>query len=138
MTRTSARDIAVPFILSADANALVKRSSRLARFIEDCARWVTDGWRAAAPPFSRLLLQAMTLVYGRHASDRGEQELSAQLMGFLSTSFGSGETTHAWPQRFSRELVTPWRAIARNSEQEWDVCDEMISGTDPCAIWMCR
>ncbi|WP_292371809.1 hypothetical protein [Mesorhizobium sp.] len=52
-------------------------------------------------------------------------------MGFLSTSFGSGETTHAWPQRFSRELVTPWRAIARNSEQEWDVCDEMISGTDP-------
>jgi DNA helicase-2/ATP-dependent DNA helicase PcrA len=114
-----------------DANALVKRSSRLARFIEECARWVTGGWRDAAPPFSRLLSQAMTLVYGRRASEREEQELSAQLIRFLSVSFGSGETTHAWLKRFSRELVTPWRTIARNSEQEWDVCDEMISGTDP-------
>jgi DNA helicase-2/ATP-dependent DNA helicase PcrA len=114
-----------------DANALVKRSSRLARFIEECARWVTGGWRDATPPFSRLLSQALTLVYGRHASEPEERELSTQLMVFLSASFGGGETTHAWLQRFSRELVSPWRAIARNSEQEWDVCDEMISSTDP-------
>jgi DNA helicase-2/ATP-dependent DNA helicase PcrA len=52
-------------------------------------------------------------------------------MGFLNTSLASTETTHDWLQRFSRELITPWRKIARNSEQEWDVCAEMIANTDP-------
>src|SRR5258705_5626295 len=47
---------------------------------------------------------------------------TATLMAFLNASIGSTETTHAWLQRFSRDLITPWRAIARNSEQEWDVC----------------
>lgn len=124
------KDAGIPFVRT-DTNALVKRSSRLARFIEECARWVTGGWRDADPPYSRLLSQAMTLVYGRHASEREEQDLSAQLMGFLNASLGSTETTHVWLQRFARELVTPWRAIARNSEQEWDVCVEMIANTDP-------
>jgi len=124
------KEAAIPFFRT-DTNALVKRSSRLARFIEGCARWITGGWHDAEPPYARLLSQAMTLVYGRHASEREEQELSAQLMGFLSTSLGSSETTHVWLQRVARELITPWRMVARNSEQEWDVCDEMISNTDP-------
>jgi len=124
------KEAAIPF-LRTDTNALVKRSSRLARFIEEGARWITGGWRDAEPPYARLLSEAMTLVYGRHASEREEQELSVQLMGFLSASLGTGETTHVWLQRVARELITPWRMIARNSEQEWDVCDEMISNTDP-------
>lgn len=126
----SLKEAGIPFFRT-DTNALVKRSSRLARFIEGCAGWITGGWRDAEPPYARLLSQAMTLVYGRHASEREEQELSAQLMGFLSTSLGSSETTHVWLQRVARELITPWRMVARNSEQEWDVCDEMISNTDP-------
>ncbi|MBP0440330.1 ATP-dependent helicase [Tianweitania sediminis] len=127
---TALKEAAIPFFRT-DTNALVKRSSRLARFIEECARWIAGGWRDAEPPYARLLSQAKTLVYGRHASEREEQELSAQLMGFLTASLGTSETTHAWLQRVARGLITPWRTIARNSEQEWDVCDEMISNTDP-------
>jgi DNA helicase-2/ATP-dependent DNA helicase PcrA len=120
----------IPFVRS-DTNALVKRSSRLARFIEECALSATGGWRNADPPYARLMSQAITLMFGRHASEREEQDLSAELMAFLNTSIGSTETTHAWLQRFSRELITPWRDVARNSEQEWDICAEMIVNTDP-------
>jgi DNA helicase-2/ATP-dependent DNA helicase PcrA len=120
----------IPFVRT-DTNALVKRSSRLARFIEHCAVWATGGWRKADPPYARLLAQAIALVFGRYASEREEQDLSATLMAFLNASIGSTETTHAWLQRFSRDLITPWRAIARNSEQEWDVCATMIANTDP-------
>ncbi|MEX2495415.1 MAG: ATP-dependent helicase [Woeseia sp.] len=126
----SLKNANIPFVRT-DTNALVRRSSRLARFIEDCARWTTGGWRNADPSYARLLSQAITLVYGRHASDREEQDLSAQLMAFLNAAIGSTETTHAWLQRFSRELITPWRQVARNSEQEWDICGEMIANTDP-------
>jgi DNA helicase-2/ATP-dependent DNA helicase PcrA len=120
----------IPFVWT-DGNAIVRRSSRLARFIEDCARWVVGGWRNADPRYGRLLRQALTLVYGRQISTDEEQRLSDQLIGFLQTTIGSGDSTHAWLQGFDCELIAPWRVIARNSEQEWDICAEMIANTDP-------
>ena len=120
----------IPFVRS-DANALVKRSSRLARFIEDCAGWATGGWREADPPYARLLSQAISLVFGRHVTELEEQNLSMQLMTFLNRSIGTAETTHVWLQRFSQELITPWRRIGRNLEPDWDNCSEMVTNTDP-------
>ena len=120
----------IPYVRT-DGNALIKRSSRLARFIEGCARWTTGGWREANPPFARLLSQAKALVFGGRSSDAEEQMLSSQLIAFLRSGIDSGETTHCWLQRFWRELVTPWRAIARNPQGEWDVCSEIATRTDP-------
>lgn len=122
----------IPFVRT-DGNAIIRRSSRLARFMEDCARWVVGGWQNADPRYGRLLGQALVLVYGGHASADEEQRLSDQLIGFLQPAIGAGDSTHAWLQHFDRELISPWRRIARNSEQEWDVCAEMIANTDPVA-----
>lgn len=120
----------IPFVRS-DGNALVKRNSRLARFIEACAGWVTGGWRDADPPYDRLLSQALGLVYGGRTSEDEEQALSRQLMAFLRSGIGAGETTHAWLNRFLHDLLEPWQAIARNAHLEWEVCSEMIERTDP-------
>lgn len=120
----------IPYIRT-DGNALVKRSSRLARFVEACASWVTGGWREADPPYARLLGQALGLVYGGPASGVEEQALSRQLIAFLRSSITSGETTHFWLVRLCRELVFPWQAIARNPQVEWEVCSEMVVKTDP-------
>lgn len=114
-----------------DGNALVKRSSRLARLVEGCAAWVAGGWRDADPSFARLLTQTKAIVYGGRCSEAEEQALSGQLIAFLRSGIDSGETTHAWLQRLFRELIAPWRALARNPHQEWDVCAEMIEKTDP-------
>ena len=114
-----------------DGNALVKRSSQLARFVEACAGWVTGGWRVADPPYSRLLSQALGLVYCGRARGAEEQALSRQLIAFLRSGIDAGETTHAWLLRFCRELITPWQAITRNAHQEWEVCFEMVMRTDP-------
>lgn len=120
----------IPFVRT-DTNALFKRNSRLARFIEQCARWATGGWRNADPPYARLLSQAIAIVFGRYASEDEEAVLSAQLMAFLNASIGTTETAHAWLQRFERELVASWSSVARNTDQEWQVCAEMIANTDP-------
>ena len=113
-----------------DGNALVKRSSRLARLVEGCAGWVAGGWREADPPFARLRTQAKAIVYGGRCNEAEEQALSRQLIAFLRSSIDSGETTHAWLQRMCRELIDPWRALARNPHQEWDICAEMVEKTD--------
>lgn len=120
----------VPYVRT-DGNALVKRSSRLARFVEACGSWATGGWRVADPPYARLLSQALALVYGGRASDVEEQALSRQLIAFLRSSITSGETTHFWMRRLCRELISRWQAIARNPQAEWEVCSEMMVRTDP-------
>ena len=121
---------AIPYVRT-DGNALIKRSSRFARFVENCATWVTGGWREADPPYARLLGQALALVFGGRASDVEEQAVSRQLISFLHSGVGAGESAHAWLQRFSRELLPPWRAVARNPQHEWEVLAELISKTDP-------
>lgn len=120
----------IPYVRT-DGNALIKRSSRFARFIEGCARWTTGGWAEADPPYSRLLSQAKALVFGGRSSETEERILSGQLIAFLRRGIDSGETTHAWLQRVWRELIASWRAVARNPQDEWDVCSEMITRTDP-------
>ena len=42
------KQASIPFVRT-DGNAIVRRSSRLARFIEDCARWVVGGLAKCEP-----------------------------------------------------------------------------------------
>lgn len=128
---TDALDAADLAYVRADKNALVKRNSRLARLVEACAKWAVGGWREADPRYDRLLGEALALVYGGFANEAEQQALSIQLITFLRAGFEGGETTHAWLQRFYRELIEPWRALARAQQQEWDQVDEMIGRTDP-------
>jgi DNA helicase-2/ATP-dependent DNA helicase PcrA len=114
-----------------DGNALVKRSSRLARFIEASASWVTGGWHEASPSYERLLAQALSLVYERRPSANEEQILSLQLIAFLRSGIARNETTHAWLVRIRNELIIPWQSIATNTHQEWEVCLQMVEKTDP-------
>lgn len=118
-------------ILRTDGNALVRRNSRLARFVEACSRWVTGGWRDALPPYHRLLGQALAIVYGGRVSEAEEQAMTLQLIAFLRSGIDRNETTHAWLIRFCRELIAPWQGIVRNTHQEWEVCSELVARTDP-------
>jgi DNA helicase-2/ATP-dependent DNA helicase PcrA len=121
---------AIPYVRT-DGNALIKRSSRLARFVESCAAWVAGGWREADPPFVRLIDQALALVFSGRTSDAEKQEVSRQLISFLRSGIGANEGAHAWLQRFSREVIAPWRNVARNPQQEWEVVAELITKTNP-------
>jgi DNA helicase II / ATP-dependent DNA helicase PcrA len=127
---TALDEKAIPYVRT-DGNALIKRSSRLARFVENCAAWVSGGWSVADPPYGRLFGQALSLVFAGRASEADEQAVSRQLISFLRSGVGGGETAHAWLQRFSTELLAPWRKVARNPLQEWDVLAELIAKTDP-------
>lgn len=120
----------IPYIRT-DGNALIKRSSRLARFIESCAVWVTGGWCNASPRYEQLLIQAKILVYGRRTTVIEEQELSLQLITFLLNSIDSNETTYNWLKRFDIELIKNWQTLSQNPQQEWDIFYEILKKTDP-------
>ncbi|MGQ9374313.1 ATP-dependent helicase [Acinetobacter tandoii] len=114
-----------------DTNALIKRSSKLARFIENCTKWITGGWKLADPPFNKLVKQALSIVYGNHYTQSEEQSLTLHLIQFLQKSITIQETTNEWLIRFKNELVDPWTIICRNNLQEWYICSELIQHTSP-------
>lgn len=121
---------ATPYIRT-DSNALITRSSRLARFIEACANWTSGGWVEANPSFQRLHREACSLVYGGSATDDEKYLLSQQLMDFLHSGIGMNEFTHPWLNRFWVELIEPWKLVCRNVHQEWDLCLRLLKRTDP-------
>lgn len=120
----------IPFIRT-DANALIKRNSRFARFIEACAQWVTGGWREADPRYDWLLREACRLVYGGRFSDSEEQEISRSFIAFLRSSIDGTDSTHGWLLRFHAELASHWMQLCRNVQQEWDECLDLAKRMDP-------
>ena len=114
-----------------DGNSLIKRSSKFSRFIEDCAKWVTGGWKDAEPPFRELYKKALIIVYGHHYNQNEEQQLGLQLINFLQNSKSITETANEWLFRFNQELVKPWKTVCRNNLQEWEICSELLEKTSP-------
>nr|WP_078753956.1 ATP-dependent helicase [Enterovibrio nigricans] len=128
---TDALDSSTIPYLRTDRNALISRSSRLARFIEACASWTTGGWIEANPSFQRLHKEAVSLVYGGNSIDAEKDLISDQLMDFLQSGVGMQESTNLWLRRLLVELVEPWKLVCRNVHQEWDLCLTLIERTNP-------
>ena len=118
-------------IVRADTQALVRRSSRLSRFIEACARWVAGGWIDADPPFRRLVSNASVLIYGGSTSEEEQRRVQKELIEFLQSTIDTNQSTHEWLRAFRDNLITSWRARARTITEDWDAIDEMITRTDP-------
>ncbi|QDZ29575.1 ATP-dependent helicase [Noviherbaspirillum sp. UKPF54] len=118
----------LPFV-RADNQALVKRSSRLARFVEACARWVTGGWKEANPLFRRLADEAVNLVKGPYATNDERHAVHLQLIEFLQKSIGVDETAHLWLIRLRDTLITPWAQSAADLTEDWKTIDLMIERT---------
>ncbi|MGY0219161.1 ATP-dependent helicase [Endozoicomonadaceae bacterium StTr2] len=126
-----ALDVTATSYLRADGNALITRSSRLARFIEACASWSTGGWFEANPSFQRLHREACSLVYAGTATNTERELISQQLIDFLHSGIGMHEYTHPWLHRFWNELIKPWKKVCRNTHQEWSLCLRLLERTDP-------
>ena len=126
----AASQVGLPFV-RADAQALVKRSSRLSRFLESCAYWVAGGWKESNPPFRRLVREATALIFGGNASREERRQVEEELIAFLHRSINAGYSTHEWLVEFRREVLEHWRKRARVVSDDWGAIDQMAEKTDP-------
>lgn len=119
----------LPFV-RADNQALIPRASRLSRFIEACAYWTSGGWKTAEPPFSRLLHEAILLVFGGRAGSEERLALEIELIAFLQKHVGATITAHAWLRDFQTTLSNQWKYRSRNRAENWESIDKLIANTD--------
>jgi DNA helicase II / ATP-dependent DNA helicase PcrA len=122
----------LPFVRS-DKQALVKRNSRLSRWIEACSVWVTAGWKDATPPFSRLLREAVRMVTGGGASRDEIRRIEYELITFLQSGIDQPHNANSWLKALRAEVIKPWMLRSRTPDTEWSAIDEMIAQTEPQA-----
>lgn len=122
----------LPFVRS-DKQALVKRNSRLSRWIEACSVWVTAGWKDATPPFSRLLREAVRMVTGGGASRDEIRRIEYELITFLQSGIAQPHNANSWLKALRAEVIKPWMLRSRTPDTEWSAIDEMIAQTEPQA-----
>jgi DNA helicase-2/ATP-dependent DNA helicase PcrA len=122
----------LPFVRS-DKQALVKRNSRLSRWIEACSIWVTAGWKDATPPFSRLLREAVRMVTGGGASRDEIRRIECELITFLQSGIDQHHNANSWLKALRAEVIKPWMLRSRTPDTEWSAIDEMIAQTEPQA-----
>jgi DNA helicase II / ATP-dependent DNA helicase PcrA len=121
-------------IVRADSASLVRRSSRLSRWIEASAAWVAGGWKDANPRFQRLVREAITFVFGAGASVEERERIEYELISFLRWSIEELPTTNSWLKSLRDELIRPWGTRARTVGEDWDAVDEMITHTEPLSV----
>lgn len=119
----------VPFV-RADNQALIKRNSPVARFVERCAQWAIGGWKVASPKFAHLLRDATSLVFGMTATDAERKEIELELISFLKP-LEPTSSVHDWLVAFRAEVIGPWALRARTIGEHWSDLDEMIERTGP-------
>lgn len=119
----------IPFV-RADNQALIKRNSPVARFVERCAQWVIGGWKFASPKFAHLLRDATSLVLGMSATDAERKQIELELIGFLKPVEPT-LSVNDWLKAFRTEVIGPWSQRARTIGEHWSDLDEMIERTEP-------
>jgi len=117
-------------VVRADNQALVRRNSRVARFVEGCAQWVSGGWKLAVPRFQKLVSDAVAIVHGHAFSDGDRQAITAELAEFLKPASMTGISLNQWLIEFRRDVLEPWRRRATTAGEDFSAVDEMIERTD--------
>ncbi|MET4232616.1 superfamily I DNA/RNA helicase [Bradyrhizobium sp. LA6.10] len=98
-------------VLRSDANALYPRSSRLMRWLEDCAVWCCSGWRTGEPDFTKLVRDGIRLF----AEDITSDDLRLQFQRHLIFAL--------WNRRTRTIAVHDWLEGVRD-----DAFSEFLSG----------
>lgn len=98
-------------VLRADANALYPRSSRIMRWLEDCALWCCSGWRSGEPDFTKLVRDGVRIFSEDIISDDLRLQFQRQLISAL------------WSRRMRTIPVHDWLGGVRD-----DAFSEFLSG----------
>lgn len=109
-----------------DANALYPRSSRLLRWLEQCAMWCCGGWRSGDPRLSRVIGEGSRLFHEVLTDDATRLELQRKLTAALWSRRDDTLALAGWLTALRAEIVAPNVARARSLNDDLGLLDDFI------------
>lgn len=118
-------------VVRADSNAIYPRSSRIMRWLEQCAIWCCAGWHSGAPRFSRLVSEGTRMFGETLATDDHRLQFQRSLIAFLWERRDSALSLHTWLTDFRREILNVHFSGSRTLIGESEALDAFILRTRP-------
>ena len=114
-----------------DANALYPRSSRLLRWLEQCAMWCCGGWRSGDPRLSRVIGEGSRLFHEVLIDDAARLEFQRALTAALWSRRDDTLGLCDWLTELREEIVAPHVANARSLHDDLGLLDILIARLGP-------
>ena len=116
-------------IVRTDGNALYPRSSRLMRWLEDCAGWCCQGWQAGSPRFSTIVGDGIRIfAEAVHSEDERrafQRHLAESLWGLRDPSL----VLHHWLQRVRDEVLQERADACQTLDDDWAILGNIVDRT---------
>lgn len=125
-----AQAIGMPFVRT-DGNALYPRSSRLLRWLEQCAEWCCGGWQTGSPRFARLAREGRRLFADEIRTPESQLQFQRDLMAALWSRRDATMSLHQWLIGLLGDVVTALLASSRTMRDEAETLAIFVSR---CAI----
>lgn len=117
--------------IRADNQAIYPRSSRLMRWLEQCATWCCDGWKSGDPRFSRIVGEAYRMFSEALPTDAARIEFQWALLRLLWQRRDSTLSLHDWLVALRQELLVDVFNRSRTLVDESEKLDDLILKTAP-------
>ena len=116
-------------IVRADTNAIYPRSSRVMRWLEQCAIWCCAGWQTGTPRFSRIVGEGTRMFSEALASEDAKLQFQRELIAFLWERRDNSLALHSWLAGFRDNILQPNFAASRTLVDERATLDAFILRT---------
>lgn len=117
--------------IRADGNALYPRSSRLMRWLEQCAIWCCAGWQSGIPRFAKLVDEGCRIFSEALISEEDRLGFQRRLMTLLWERRDSTLDLYTWLSDLRRGLIQPFIDRSRTLSDDGGALDAFISRTGP-------
>ncbi len=101
-----------------DGNSLYPRSSRLMRWLGQCAQWCCGGWQTGAPQFSRIVNEGRRLFAEGLPSEEEYMAFQRQLMTTLWERRDGGLLINHWLYELSEAMIDPLLTTCRTLQDD--------------------
>jgi len=116
-------------IIRTDGNSLYPRSSRLMRWLEDCALWCCNGWQSGSPRFSKLISEGNRIFLETLISDQQKLNFQRVLLKILWKRRNSTILLNQWLININNELLSELFLGSRSLEEERLTLKRLIERT---------
>lgn len=118
-------------VIRTDTNALYPRSSRLIRWLEQCAMWCCGGWRSGDPRLSRVINEGARLFHEALTSDEARLAFQREVTAILWDRRDPELSLYGWLSTLRANIVVPRVEATRSLNDELGLLRDLIKRLGP-------
>lgn len=118
-----------------DTNALYPRTSRLMRWVEQCAEWCCGGWQSGSPRFSKIVGDGRRLFAEEMVGENAYLHFQRQLVEFLWHRRDGTVSLCDWLREFEEHILADLLDESRALQDEQET---LLSFIERCTTGDCQ